>query len=268
MPSLIVSNFNLKHTLECGQFFLYEKVGKWYYVQSGNTLFRVRQDGVLLYFEGCSTNFLKRFFAIDFSYESILLAISKDSQMQEIISKYGGLRIIRQDPWECLISFVCSSMSNVKRIQQNIFSLAKSCGRPIKLGNHEGFLFPEPGEITVQGAKLARLGFRERYVLGINEQVTKKSIHSLCKKSYEDAKVELMELPGVGEKIAECVLLFGFGHTSAFPVDVWIQRVMEELYFQGKNTPIKVVAEFGKHYFGMNAGYAQQFLYHWRRNHE
>ena len=77
-----------------------------------------------------------------------------------------------------------------------------------------------------------------------------------------------MELPGVGEKIASCVLLFGFGHIGAFPVDVWIQRAMEELYFEGEKTPINVIAEFGKYYFGVNAGYAQQFLYHWRRNHE
>ena len=268
MHSLVVQNFSIRHTLECGQFFLYKKVGEWYYVQSGRTLFCVRQDGALLYFDGCSTNFLKRFFALDCSYENILRAISKDAAMREIISKYEGLRIIRQDPWECLISFVCSSMSNVKRIQQNMFSLAKSCGRPSKLGSYEGFLFPEPGEITVQSAKLARLGFRERYVLGINEKVTKRFIRSLCKKSYEDAKMELMELPGVGEKIASCVLLFGFGHIGAFPVDVWIQRAMEELYFEGEKTPINVMAEFGKYYFGVNAGYAQQFLYHWRRNHE
>ena len=268
MHSLVVQNFSIRHTLECGQFFLYKKVGEWYYVQSGRTLFCVRQDGALLYFDGCSTNFLKRFFALDCSYENILRAISKDAAMREIISKYEGLRIIRQDPWECLISFVCSSMSNVKRIQQNMFSLASECGTHVKLEGFEGFLFPRPGKISVDGAKQAKLGFREKYVLELNERMNEKILLNLGKKSYEDAKSTLMEFPGVGEKIASCVLLFGFGHIGAFPVDVWIQRAMEELYFEGEKTPINVMAEFGKYYFGVNAGYAQQFLYHWRRNHE
>ena len=268
MPSLIVPNFSLKHTLECGQFFLYKKVNLWYYVQSGRTLFRVRQDGALLYFEGCSNKFLRKFFDLDSAYDEVLRAISRDNSMKEIVSKYHGLRIIRQDPWECLISFVCSSMSNVKRIQQNMYSLASACGTHVKLEGFEGLLFPRPGKISVDGAQQAKLGFREKYVLELNERMNEQKLLNLGKKSYEDAKSALIALPGVGEKIASCVLLFGFGHTAAFPVDVWIQRVMEELYFHGKKTPVKIVAEFGEHYFGANAGYAQQFLYHWRRNHE
>jgi len=262
--SLRVKNFNLQHSLCCGQFFRYREMGGFYYIYSREKLFKVRQDGNLFFYDGCTKKFLIQFFGLNDNYEEILQSINKDDHINAMINEYNGIRIIRQDPWECLVSFVCSSASNIKRIQGNMSCMAHLFGKPIKLGAVEGYTFPAPGELNTK-IKQCKLGFREKYVVELNKIVTDVWLEKLRKKSYEKAKEELIKLPGVAEKIADCVLLYSLGFSHAFPVDVWMKRVLQELYFKNKNIPHKKLADFGRTYFGTYAGLAQQYLYHWRR---
>ena len=126
--------------------------------------------------------------------------------------------------------------------------------------------FPNPGELNdLELLKNCKVGFRAKYLYEMNKIVNEEFLSSLSKLSYEEAKTKLVELPGVGEKIADCVLLFAYNKFEAFPVDTWMKKVMEELYLK-KEAPVKIISDFGRQKFGRYAGYAQQYLYHWRRN--
>jgi len=267
MSSIATRNFSLKHTLECGQLFRYEKKDGFYYLIARNRIIKLKQKKNRLYFEGASKKFIAYYFALDENYEKIIRSLKKDKFVADIIKKYPGLRICRQDAWECLVSFVCSSASNIPKIRKNLENLAKSFGRKIELGEYHSFSFPEKNEIReLCTIKSCGCGFRSKYIFETAKKADEKWLRKLKKLSYENAKKELMLLPGVGEKIADCVLLFSLGFGEAFPVDVWIKRVMEELYFKGKKTSEKKIREFAMKKFGKNAGYAQEFLYHYRRN--
>jgi len=262
-----IKNFSLKHTLECGQLFRYEKKNGYYFLVVKDKIIKLKQKGNILLFEGASSKFIKHYFALDEDYEKIIEELKKDKFVAEAIKKYYGLRICRQDPWECLISYICSSASNIPKIRKNINNLAKNFGKKIKLGSYISYSFPLKNEIkSLCKIKSCGCGFRSNYIFETARIVDEKWLKKLKKLSYEKAKKELMKLPGVGEKIADCVLLFSLGFREAFPVDVWIKRVMEELYFNGRKTSEKKIREFAMKKFGNNAGYAQQFLYHYRRN--
>ncbi len=261
IKNLSVSNFSLQHSLESGQFFRYSLVDGWYYVTVRDMFFRLRQQNNLLEFEGCSELFIKHFLGLDIDYAAMVEFIAKDDCMKQAIVCCQGLRLLNQDPWECLVGFVLSSVSNIKRITANLQSL--STGDELRLGTHVSCMLPRPGSLTASSN--ARLGFRAKYLSEINELVTESWLRKIGKLPYLSAKEELMTLSGVGEKIADCVLLFGYGFHEAFPVDVWVQRVMQENYCPKLKKP-EHIASFGRNYFGTHAGYAQQFLYHWRRS--
>ena len=137
-------------------------------------------------------------------------------------------------------------------------------GCRIELDGYETYSFPEKIDYVDDSRNLG-LGFRAKFVGNAFKKIDREWLGSLRSKPYEEAKQALIALPGVGPKIADCVLLFSLEFSQAFPVDVWIKRVMEELYFNSQKTPEKKIAEFAQEYFGKNAGYAQQFLYHYRR---
>jgi len=260
-------NFDLKHTLECGQLFRQYKKDGFYFLNVKDKLIRLRQEKSFLHFEGASRKFIENYFALDEDYEKTINELKKDRHVAKAIEKYNGLRICRQDPWECLISYICSAASNIPKIQRNVNNLGKEFGRKIKLKGRVSYSFPEKSEIKSL-CKINRCGcgFRSKYIFETAKRIDKKWLNSLRKKKYENAKKELMKLPGVGEKIADCVLLFSLGFGEAFPVDVWIKRVMEKLYFNNRKTSEKKVREFAQKKWGKNAGYAQQFLYHLVRN--
>jgi N-glycosylase/DNA lyase len=127
--------------------------------------------------------------------------------------------------------------------------------------------FPSPGKINdLQKIKKCATGFRAKYIYAANSMVDDEYFAKMKKKKYENAMNSLMKLPGVGEKVADCICLFSLGKTEAFPIDVWIQRMMTKIYFNGKKTKMKEIKKFALERWGKNAGYAQQFLYHWGRH--
>ena len=267
MKKLRVVNFDLTRTLECGQFFRYEKVGEFYFVTHGNYLFKIRQDNKTLYYQGVSKDFLKRFFRLGDPYCRILNSTSNDNFIKRVIKINHGLRVIRQDPWVCLVSYLCSSNSNIPKITKNLNLIAKNFGKRIKLDSYENYSFPKPGEIDCKKTlRICRVGYRADFIYRVNKEVSYKELLRLRKRSYEEAKDFLIGIHGVGEKIADCVCLFSLDKLEAFPVDVWIKRAMEEHYFKAQSVSKSEIRGFARDYFGKYAGYANQFLFYYRRS--
>jgi N-glycosylase/DNA lyase len=268
MPSIVVKNLNLQYTIESGQIFRWIYRDGWYYIGVGNRLLKIKQEGKKLIYYGKKINraFLSSFFRLDDNYDDILSEINKDIFINEAIKKYYGLRILRQDPWECLVSFVCSSVSNIPKIKKNLFLISSMSGQQIQLDDYTNYNFPSAENLgNLKKLKLTKIGFRANYIQQLSKIVEKDYFQKLRDKSYGDAKSELVKLPGVGEKIADCVLLFSMNRLEAFPVDVWIKRVMEDTYFNKRKSTNKKILQFAQSYFGEYAGYAQQFLYHYKR---
>jgi N-glycosylase/DNA lyase len=267
MQWLEARNFDLNNTLNSGQLFRYIAFGDHYIIHAGNRLFKIWQKGERVFFEGMEEEFISRFFRLEDDLEEIYRQIGKDPFIGKAIELYRGLRLIHQDPWECLVSFLCSSAKNIPHIKWILEHLCRHYGKPISLGNYRGYTFPSPDRIS-EGQDLGKIkaGFRTRYLLEVSRRAKSMDLRALGKLEYRDAKRELMTLPGVGEKIADCVLLYSLDFTEAFPVDTWIRKAMRTGYHGGEKLSDRRTREFAQGYFGRYAGYAQQYLYHFARN--
>ncbi len=251
--------FNLKHTLESGQFFRYYEKDGWYYCQERDKVFKIKQDKNKLSFEGTTSKHVKILFGLEHEYPNIIKKLKKDNELSEAVKQYEGLRLMRRDPWETLISFQCSVMSNIPKIRKNMNLLAQKFGNP----KNNDYTFPNPGQInSLEKIKQCSTGFRAEWIQKVNEMVDDNYFEKLKKMNYNNAVSELIKLPGVGRKVADCICLFGLGKMQAFPVDVWIERIMLQKY----GTDRKEIINFAQQKWGNLAGYAQQFLYHWGRN--
>lgn len=267
MDLILVKDFNLKHTLECGQFFRFKKINDWYFVNSRDKLFKLKQDKNKIYYKFAECNgdfdkkeFLISFFRLDEDYEDIARNISKDKHVKKAVSMFKGLRLIKQDPWECAISYICSSAANIPKIQMNIELLSRAFGKKIVLDGFESYTFPEPGSMNnIRKIKKCRVGFRAEFIFEANKKLTK--IDNLKNMDYETARKELMKIKGIGEKVADCVCLFSLGKNEAFPVDTWVNKIMNKLYLKNEKNR-KRISSFAREYFGKNAGYAQEYLFY------
>ena len=182
------------------------------------------------------------------------------------------MRVLRQEPWECLVSFICSANNNIPRITRNVGDIASAFGSPILDGTSCPNAFPTADRLAEAGEPALRelgLGFRARYVAAAAERVARSQIDlfGLREASYQEALDALMELPGVGDKIANCVLLFSLDKLEAFPVDVWIDRALREWYFTDSKAQVTrgYMRAWAQERFGRYAGYANQYLFHQRR---
>ncbi len=190
-----------------------------------------------------------------------------DEALQEGICYARGLRVLKQEPFETLISFIISANNNIKRIRGIIERICAMCGAHIDFEGETYYAFPTPGELAaLSGEELYALGsgYRAPYIKHTACAIAQGyDLNAIGGLSYKDAKKELMKLKGVGPKVADCVLLFAYAKTDAFPADVWIKRVMQVLYgFEGSHTDIY---EFAKKRFGEHAGIAQQYLFYYAR---
>ena len=207
---------------------------------------------------------------------SIYDSINVDERMDHAIDRFRGLRLIRQDPWECLVSFICSSNSNIPRISTNVADMSKSFGRAIRCGGDHEYAFPTPEALAEAGEARLRalgLGFRAKYVAPAAQAVADGEIDlfALRETPYEEALEALTALAGVGDKVANCVMLFSLDKLEAFPVDVWVDRALREWYADrmGSNgrkaLTRKQMRPWAQDYFDRYAGYANQYLFHDRR---
>lgn len=234
---------DLRLTLESGQFFRWHPQGDGFCVMThGRSFFVAERDGGLRV-RGTSATFARKFFALDHDLPAIRETLARDPKLRSAVRP--GLRILRQDPWECLVAFVTSCASNIPRITKNLAAL---CG--------DG---PTPRKLDERALRRLGFGFRSRYL----SRISPVDLQGLDALSTGDARDRLCELPGVAEKVADCVLLFGYGRLEAFPLDVWIRRVMRDRFLRGTDREIRA---FAADRWGPLAGYAQQFLYVWSRN--
>ena len=265
---LRIHPFSLRDTLESGQFFRATKVLDTYIVQSSDRIFSLWQKGDLLFYEGIEESVVIDFFRLDEDLESILKGIDRDEVIHRAIREYRGMRLIRQDPWECLISFLCSSAKAIGHIRCIIELLCRSSGKRILWKNHIGYGFPEPHSIeTPAQLESVKAGFRTAYLVKAIRSMDRGQLLELKRMPYHDARKKLMNLSGVGEKVADCVLLYSLDFLEAFPIDTWIKRGLQKAYFGGKKAGGKKMEEFVTNHFGPYAGYAQLYLFHhWRNN--
>lgn len=267
LAKLKVKDFNLAYTLECGQIFRINKHADWYFVNTTDKLIKVRQKSNILEYYGAEKSFITNFLSLDIPFNDIINEISKDKHMNAAINEYNGLRLISQDPWECLISFIFSAASNIPRIKSCMDNVALYFGKKISVDGFESYTFPECGKINcMDKLNKGKPGFRGKYVFEANSTVTDKRLNSLRTLPYEQAKNSLKEIKGVADKVADCVLLFSLDFMEAFPVDTWIKKIMQELYFNNNDVSNKEIRTFANNYFGRYAGYAQQYLFMYARN--
>ena len=276
-----VSDFDLGLTLDSGQVFGWRNENGWRVGEIYGKPARIRQDGNTIEYlstgDGLTKSDIVAYFSLDLPAKKVYKRITNDPHLRRAVREFYGLRLIRQDPWYCIISFVCSSISNIPRIEQNINSIRREHGE--KIGN-ESFLFPTIEELRAasqKGLRACGLGFRDKYVHQIANTISERQIEQIRHMDYGAAKRELMKFPGIGEKIADCVLLFSFNRGQAFPIDIWISRIMHELYGKDMERRFKTsknrfsysqMQEFAREKWGDYAGYAQQFLYMYARKHK
>jgi len=276
MPDITLSHnqqFSLDQTLGCGQVFRWDRTADgWWYGVIGERVIRIRQVGVRLTFEGAPASFITRYFSLDVDLLPILASIDRDPFIHTALSRCTGLRLIRQPKWECLVSYICSTNSNIPTIRRRISSIAKQFGKAIEFEGNTYYTFPGPSSISCGEHILpdCKLGYRTPYIFDTSCEITnlKKWEAAISALSFEDARRELMKLKGVGPKAADCVLLFAFQKYEAFPVDVWIHRIMQQNYLPDLSAgphltarEYDAVRRFAREHFGEYCGYAQEYLY-------
>ena len=205
---------------------------------------------------------------------AVLDTFPQDEPMQAAAIACRGLRLLRQDPWECLASFILSSTKRILQIQQIVSVVCERFGEPIAVpeGSAPAFGFPAPERLaSVSEAELrhCKMGFRAPFLLSAARRVAegKLDLQSPYGGDVQDARGQLMACEGVGAKIANCVLLFAYGRQEAFPVDVWVMKALRQLYFPRRKRTLLQLQKFASEHFGPNAGYAQQYLFHYARSH-
>ena len=315
---VLCPDFDLAVTLRSGQVF------RWRTLDGGSSFTgwidgataQVTQQRNQMLVEGTSQESARDFFSLDANLREIARQIDVDEIIHDALGRYWGLRVIRQDPWECLASFILSSFNNIPRLTHMIEALTLRFGEPVEgprsgvgfavraapqrgvalyrrprspqpfgsQGNHARSAFeacsthtPSVGQLHRRrfpsAERLAKvperalrncgLGFRAPYLKAAARAVTsgKFSLRSLDRLEDEPLRRALCEIPGVGEKVVECVMLFSYGRAAAFPVDVWIGRSMRAWYFRRRKVTDRQIREFARKHFGPNCGWAQQYLY-------
>jgi N-glycosylase/DNA lyase len=285
--NLEVKAFCLDFTLCCGQVFRWNKIGEWWYGVANDQAFKVRQRQTTLEFTNVDLQFIKNYFALNEDLSKIAESINKDKYIEKALKKFWGLRLIRQDPWECLLSYICATCKNIPAIKNMLNNLARKYGQKITFDGVEFYTLPKPAKlanITETDLMSCSLGYRAKYIVGTAKKMCQNNfeLENLKKMPYSQAKKILMTFPGVGAKVADCVMLFSLDKLEAFPVDVWVKRVILNHYLNKLNPEIAKklstneslnpsaynhLNEFGCNYFGKNAGYAQEYLYHYERMH-
>jgi N-glycosylase/DNA lyase len=261
MPEGInASDFDLAATLECGQAFRWQRgPDGWFSGVVGQRVLRIRQIDSFL--EG---DVDPHYFALDIALRDVVATFPVDDELlRAAVQKHWGLRVLRQEPWETLASFIASSTKQIVQIRQIVAELSCRFGEPLDNGYHAFPLVADIARLSHKELWDCKLGFRAKNLLAAARMIDggKVDLHPLPAMEYERALEELMKLPGVGEKIANCVLLFSCGFEQAFPVDVWIERALRRLYFPHRKVTARQLCDFARGHFGPYAGWAQQYLF-------
>ncbi|MCX6777259.1 MAG: hypothetical protein NT157_00030 [Candidatus Micrarchaeota archaeon] len=213
--------------------------------------------------EGKLSEHVSLLFRLDDDMPYIRKRIGTDAHMKKLLVEFPGMRLTLNDPWETLACFVCSQNNSRRNIRNSVQLLMRNFGEKIKIAGRDYNKFPTPERITAgccKDLKKCKIGFRAEYLMNAAEFAQGGAMAELHAMSYEEAHSVLTEIKGVGEKIADCVLLFGYGRLEAFPIDTWIRKVMRE-YYLGSHAKDDEIRMFAEGRWGDYAGYAQQYLY-------
>ena len=275
-------DFNLEQTLNSGQVFHWEKAGRGFVGTIGDRALCLEQCGESLKVRFGGTpkparetralpGIVTRYFALDHPLGTICDSFPKDPVMNAARDFCHGLRIIRQPQWECLATFICSSMKQVAHIRQISLALRERFGGQRRIDEHLAYAFPSARRLAQASEKElleCKLGYRAKNLRATARLVSsgQADLDAWSVLSDVELRKQLCALPGVGPKIANCVMLFAYERLRAFPIDVWIERVLRQHYFsrRRKMTALRL-HEFCETYFGEHGGYAQQYLFHHSR---
>ncbi len=270
-----LSDFELVHIFECGQCFRWQKENDGSYtgvIKYGVVNIKKDDDKVVISgsFDANDKEKICDYFDLNSDYASIKRKLELNDENMKKAIEYGyGIRILNQDSWEMLISFIISAANNIPRISKTIENISRAYGQKITWNEKDYYKFPTPKELskaTVEELRALNLGFRDKYVYNATKMVCagEVNLEEIEKMNYKDAKKELMKIQGVGEKVADCILLFSMRKREAFPVDTWIKKVMSQLYNESKD--IKKISAFAESKFGEYGGIAQQYLFYYMRS--
>ena len=262
--SLDGQTLNLESTLFSGQVFRWRKRESWYEGVVFGHIVRLREveGGIAFTATGYETDVvasqLRDYFSLGFDLSEVHSTLSRDLYLREIIDRYRGMRVLRQDPWETTLSFLCAQNSNVLRITRNVEDMCRSFGRAMSFGGHTRHAYPTPEALAGAGEGALRdlgLGYRARYIVAAAERVAGGEIdlRALRNASYDGALDALMTLDGIGDKVANCIMLFCMDKPQAFPVDTHIMQVLRERYPEAEEVhsrDIRRVRAWAQEYFG------------------
>ena len=271
-----IKDFNPKHIFECGQAFRwYKEEDNSYTAIHREKVINVKKENDDIIFSNTNKedfqNIWYDYFDLQTDYNKIKKELSKDPILEEAIKFGEGIRILNQDPYETTISFIISANNQIPRIKKSIERISQTYGKFIDEYNGiKYYSFPEPKILAnVDEEELeekCKVGYRAKYIVNTSKMIYNKEVNlnELYNIETNDAKETLMKLPGVGPKVSDCILLFSLNKNDAFPVDVWVKRVMEHFYLK-EDTKLKDISKYAEEKFGPLAGFAQQYLFYYAR---
>lgn len=270
-------DFILQHIFDCGQCFRFDPDGDNSYIGTafGKTVKISAENGRIILHDTSMEDFKNIWYDYldlgrDYSAIKRKLTEGGDPVMEEAVKYGSGIRILNQELWETVISFIISASNNIPRIKKIIGLLCSNFGEPHTYRGKIYYSFPSPDRIaglSLEDLGVIRAGFRDKYILDCAKKVVSGEIDlaAISSMPTPDAKKALMKIWGIGNKVSDCILLFGLGRCDSFPVDVWIKRIMEYCYFDNTPQSIKTISEFAENKFGELGGMAQQYLFFYAR---
>ncbi|UTY61874.1 MAG: DNA repair protein, partial [Marine Group I thaumarchaeote] len=259
---------DIDNSINSGQVFLWKKIKKNWYGIDGQNILKINQGGKIESIQNTKTDFFRK----NDDIQKIIKSISKDKTVKKAIRQYEGLRLFNQDPFQCMISFIISSNSNIQKIKDSLEKISKKFGTKLMVQNEEFYLFPRPEKIakaSIDEIKTCGVGYRAPFIKEAAKMVTLKKINFeyLKNSDYDETKRNLRLIPGVGNKVADCIMLFSLNKLNAFPLDTWMIKILEKYYSNEFHIETKTITETQYEilhkkivdYFGQYCGYAQQF---------
>ena len=268
-----IEDFNPQHIFECGQAFRWKKEKDMSYTTIAfERVLNVKKEGEDIVLSPCTRddfqNIWNHYFDLDRDYSEIKKILAEDPILKEATEFGDGIRILNQDPFEMIISFIISANNQIPRIKKSINCLAENYGE--KIEGTAYYSFPAPVQLAGAEAEdlreICKVGFRDKRIVETSKIIAEGELdmESVFHMNRDEGKELLMTLPGVGPKVSDCILLFAFNKDEAFPVDVWVKRVMEHFYLK-EDTNVKKIGYHGARLFGDLAGFAQQYLFYYAR---
>jgi N-glycosylase/DNA lyase len=264
-----MDSFNIEQILECGQCFRFQKVREnTYRIIAMRRVLYVEQIDSTIILSPCNEQDFKqlwiRYFDLDLDYNRIKKILSQDSVLDKAIQYASGIRILNQETWECLISFIISQNNNIPRIKQIIETISIKYGDCIEQGFYAFPTVTQLSKASEEDLRQCKVGFRAKYIVSACNLVTSGSLllNELDDMTTPELRLALMKIKGVGPKVADCVMLFSQRRQEVFPTDVWIKRIMQHFYFEHEASIIEI-HQYAYEYFENRAGIAQQYLFYY-----